>query len=104
MKRNTDNQMTTQLSHHQKKVLEYLAIESKGFRKKMFVFNNEAVRANYMEGKLEAIDAFIGLPSGFMDCHTLYQHGFEDKTQLIYFDVNQNILNFKKKAFRVVGW
>lgn len=85
------------LSDHQEKVLDYLSVESTGLTRKMFIFNTESVRNTYVEYNLKKIDAFVGLPAGFFDLHTLYRHGFHEQTQLIYFDVNQKILDFKEK-------
>ncbi len=85
------------LSDHQEKVLDYLSVESTGLMRKMFIFNTERVRNHYVEYNMKKIDAFVGLPAGFFDFHTLYRHGFHEQTQLVYFDVNQKILDFKEK-------
>ena len=89
------------LSDHQKKVLDYLFMESSGLTRKMFIFNTESVRNTYVENKLEKIDAFLGLPAGFMDFHTLYRHGFHEETKLVYFDINEKILFFKEKLLEL---
>ena len=94
-----DEIFRSNLSEYQKKDLEYLLLEAKGLRSKMFLFNTEKVRSDYVEYNLPKVNAFIGLPSGFMDVHTLFRHKFEPNCQMIYYDVNPQILSFKKATF-----
>ena len=98
---NNVSKRADQLSDHQEKVLDYLSVESTGLMRKMFIFNTENVRNTYVEYNMKKIDAFVGLPAGFFDLHTLYRHGFHEGTQLVYFDINQKILDFKQKLLEL---
>ena len=84
------------LSKNQRDIMDYLCDESKGLAKKTFIFNTEITRYPRSEKTIQKIDAFVGLPSGFMDLHVLYRHGFDENTRLIYFDINPSILHLKQ--------
>ena len=84
------------LDQDQEDIYEFLDMEYRGLERKMFVFNTEQVRPTYQQSHLKPLDAYIGLPAGFMDLHMLYRHKFHENTKLIYFDVNDRMLNLRK--------
>ena len=104
--KNMDSVEKSILSDDQKRIIDHLSDESIGLRREMFLFNTETPPGKLeseknLGNKPEKIDVFVGLPSGFIDFHILYKHGFYGNTHLIYFDVNQNILNFKQKLLEL---
>jgi hypothetical protein len=88
------------LSEHQEDVFSHLHMETYGLDKKMFIFNTEGVRNTYVEYNMHKIDAFIGLPAGFMDFHTLFRHKFNSNCKVIYFDINPATLAIKKEMYQ----
>ncbi|MBY0384024.1 aspartyl/asparaginyl beta-hydroxylase domain-containing protein [bacterium] len=87
------------LSTHQEEVFEQLHIEAFGLDKKLFLFNTEQARSPYQEARIKKIDAFVGLPAGFMDMHLLHRHKLNENAQIIYFDINNSMLEIKKELF-----
>ena len=90
---------SNRLSDHQEFVFEELHMESFGLDKKLFLFNTEQSRSPYQEGRIKPIDAFLGLPAGFMDMHLIHRHKINRDAQIIYFDINQSMLQIKKELF-----
>lgn len=87
------------LSVHQEEVFEQLHIEAFGLDKKLFLFNTEQARSPYQEARIKKIDAFVGLPAGFMDMHLVQRHKLNEDAQIIYFDINESMLEIKKELF-----
>ncbi len=67
----------------------------------VFLFNTEELLPNpeWTARNRRPLDTYLGPCAGFLDMAALYSQGFHEKTELVYFDINQRSLDFRRRLF-----